>query len=304
MVVPSFDLTDSGGIGLVFTRGVTDAVLLAVFGTLVFRTLIAPAGFAALGPAEARFFRRQLAAQARCLAGLALLALAVWLVLVSQSLAEVTAFGPTLSAVWTVIRATSFGHILVAQSVTLLALLLTLAAAKPWDRASLAFGAILIGLQACHGHGFGMGNPLLLACLMLHLLAAGAWLGSLPALAISLRHQPPAVAAKLARRFSPLGIVCVSVLALTALYQAWVLIGSWGFLTGSAYGWTALLKLLLFALLLTLAAFNRFFATPRLTRETTGRPALFYAVALEIGLGIAILLAAGLLASLPPGMKM
>ncbi|MCB8883834.1 CopD family protein [Acidisoma cellulosilytica] len=308
MVVPSFDLTDSGGIGLVLIRGLTDAVVLTLFGTLAFRALVAPAGFTGLGETGALAFRRRLAAQTRLLASLALVVLAVWLVLIAQSLAEVTGFAPTVGAVWTVIGSTSFGHIVIAEAAMLVAVLATLALPEPWDRSALAFGAMLTALQACHGHAFGMGNPLLLACLVAHLLAAGVWLGSLPALAISLARLPHPVAARLAQRFSPVGITCVSILAVTALYQGWVLIGSWGLLASSAYGWAALLKILLFALLLALAGFNRIYATPRLALMKTdgaGRPALLYAVGLEIGLGIAIILAAGLLASLPPpGMKM
>jgi putative copper resistance protein D len=297
--MPSFDLSESGGIGLVLMRGVTDAVLLMVFGTLVFRVVVAPAAFALLPMAEAAAFRRGLACQGRILAATALLALAVWLVLVARSLAEATAFGATIDAVWTVIADTSFGHILLAECVAVLLVLAGLVLPAPWDRASLAPAVILMVLHACHGHAFGMGGRLLLVSVSAHLLAAGAWLGSLPALALALHRLPPPVAAALARRFSPLGIVCVLVLAITAFYQGWMLIGGWSFLLHSAYGWTALLKLALFGLLLGLAAFNRQYATPRLAVS-----ALRYAVGLEIGLGLIVVLAAGLLASLSPGMRM
>lgn len=305
MVVPSFDLTDSGGIGLVLTRGVVDAVVLTVCGTLVFLTLVAPAGMVVLPRDAAAVFDRRLTRLARGLAVLALLALAVWLVLIGQSLADVTGLGPSLDAAWTVILSTSFGHIVVAEAAALLLILGAIALPIGRRGLSCGLGVVLAGLQACHGHAYGMGNPLLLASLIAHLLAASAWLGALPVLAISLIRLPPLAAARLAQRFSPLGLTCVLVLAVSALYQAWALIGGWGLLLTSAYGWTAVLKALLFALLLALAAFNKFFATPHLAQRQDGRPALFYTVVLELVLGLAVLLAAGLLASLPPpGMKM
>jgi copper resistance protein D len=307
VVVPNFDLSDSGGIGLVLMRGGTDTVVLMVFGTVAFRTVVAPAAFVMLSSSGAATFRQQLARQGRVLAVIALLTLAVWLVLVARSLADATGFGATTDAVRTVIGDTSFGHILVAECGALLLVLAALILPGPWDLASLAPATILVVLQACHSHAFGMGMPLLLVSVSAHLLAAGAWLGSLPALAVAIYRLPPPVVATLARRFSPLGLLWVVVLAVTAFYQGRTLIGGWSFLYHSAYGWTALLKVLLFLLLLGVAAFNRGYATPRLASarsSSAGRQALFYAVGLEIGLGIAVILAAGLLASLPPGMRM
>ncbi len=111
----------------------------------------------------------------------------------------------------------------------------------------------------------------------------------------------------LARRFSPLGFACVLVLAVTAFVQGWALIGSFGALGGTAYGWMALLKLLLFALLLGLAAVNRQSLTPSLARAMTAEAArrrLLASVAIEVVLGLAAILAAGLLASLEPTMPM
>jgi putative copper resistance protein D len=302
--VPSFDLSESGGIGLVLSRGVTDAAVLMVFGTLIFRAVVAPAGFALLPLPEAAAFRRRLARQGSVLAAIALLAMALWLVLVARSLADATGFGASIDAVWTVVHDTSFGHVLVAECGALVLVLVALMLPAPLDLLSLAPGAIMIVLHACHGHAFGMGLPVLRVSVTAHLLAAGAWLGSLPALALAVRRLPPSVSAALARRFSPVGLVCVSVLAVTAFYQGVILISSWSFLAHSAYGWTALLKLLLFLLLLGVAAFNRVYATPRLASARGGPPTLLYAITLEIGLGFAVILAAGLLASLSPGMRM
>jgi putative copper export protein len=99
----------------------------------------------------------------------------------------------------------------------------------------------------------------------------------------------------------------VLVLAATAFAQGWALIGSFGALGGTAYGWMALLKLLFFVLLLSLAALNRQLLTPTLAGAVTAEAArrhLLASVAMEVVLGLAAILAAGLLASLEPTMPM
>jgi putative copper resistance protein D len=108
-----------------------------------------------------------------------------------------------------------------------------------------------------------------------HVLAAGAWVGALPGL-ISLlkragdvaRPERFALAVSATRRFSTLGMVSVSALVLTGLVNAWYLVGSVPALLGTDYGWLLLCKLLLFALMVTLAAINRLRLTPQLATAT------------------------------------
>jgi copper resistance protein D len=108
-----------------------------------------------------------------------------------------------------------------------------------------------------------------------HLLAAGAWVGALPAL-ISLlkraggvaRPEGFALAVSATRRFSTLGMVSVSALVVTGLVNAWYLVGSVPALLGTDYGRLLLWKLLLFALMVTVAAINRLRLTPQLATAT------------------------------------
>jgi putative copper resistance protein D len=51
--------------------------------------------------------------------------------------------------------------------------------------------------------------------------------------------------------------------------QGWRLAGGVNGLTGTAYGWVLLLKIVLFAALFALAALNRFLLTPALPRRHT-----------------------------------
>jgi copper resistance protein D len=306
-MVPSFDFSDSGGLALSLLRGAADAAVLGSFGTLILAWLVAPPALA-MAEAAARLrlgLRRQGVGWAAAAIGLLLL----WLVFVARSLSDAADLPALATAIGTVAAQTQFGHLVLA---TLTCLLLTLVASlgplwrdHPSWAALPAAGAVV--LQALHGHALGMGMPLMVVSECAHLLAAGAWLGALPAFWLLARRLPTPALSILARRFSPLGFGCVLVLALTAFVQGWALIGGFGALGGTAYGWMALLKLLLFVLLLGLAAVNRQSLTPSLAQSVTAEAArrrLLASVAMEVVLGLAAILAAGLLASLEPTMPM
>jgi mono/diheme cytochrome c family protein len=135
-------------------------------------------------------------------------------------------------------------------------------------------------------------------------LAAGVWLGGLPPLWIVVARAPADVAWRAARRFSPVGILCVGVLLATAIYQGWVLLGGIPGLFGTAYGWVALVKISLFGVLGILAARNRFRHTPGLQGASAiaARRMLGRNIAWETAAGVVISLAAGVLTELPPAM--
>ena len=138
----------------------------------------------------------------------------------------------------------------------------------------------------------------------LHLLAGGAWLGGLLPLLILVRDAPPKPAAETLRRFSKLATFCVIAIAGTACFQGWILGGGVAGLIGTAYGWVLLLKAALFAALLGLAVVNRFRLTPAMERRDAqlARWALLRTIAAETVLGLMVVLAAGVLSGLEPGM--
>jgi mono/diheme cytochrome c family protein/uncharacterized membrane protein len=117
---------------------------------------------------------------------------------------------------------------------------------------------------------------------------------------------PPAQAALVCERFSPIGLACVLVLAGTGFAQGLQLIGSVPALFGTAYGHIALLKIALFLLALVLAALNRLWLTDRLgltdhLAEVAGtRRHLLVSVSVETAVGLAIVTAAAFMASSPP----
>ena len=102
-----------------------------------------------------------------------------------------------------------------------------------------------------------------------HLLAAGAWLGGLVPLALLFHRTrradgaawaPAASVATL--RFSTLGIICVGALLVTGIVNTWFLAGTIPALVGTEYGRLLLIKVGLFGLMVSVAAFNRLRLTP------------------------------------------
>lgn len=168
-----------------------------------------------------------------------------WLVLEAVAITDAESAGEAVTAIPSVIRDTSFGNILAAQALALLGI----AAALMIERPASHFGAMglagmAVVLQAGHSHAYAMahGLSLLLLSQVMHLLAAGAWLGGLVPLLLFVREAPSNTSATAAQRFSALGVSCVLVLAATATFQGWALAGGlWG-LVGTAYGWVLLTK--------------------------------------------------------------
>jgi copper resistance protein D len=145
---------------------------------------------------------------------------------------------------------------------------------------------------------------------MVHLLAAGLWLGGLLPLAWLLaRASAPSGTAwiSLARdvvpRFSQMGYAAVALLAASGALNTLLLVGSTQALVGTPYGRLLGLKILLFMAMVTVALFNRFRLLPRLRREaqaSAAAAALARSVLCEQALGFAILAVVSVLGTWPP----
>ena len=148
------------------------------------------------------------------------------------------------------------------------------------------------------------GPSFLLLSEVLHLLSAGVWLGSLIPLLLVIHESSPEAAASVARRFSPLGLICVVGLSISAMFQGSVLIGSLPGIVGTAYGWVTSIKLAFLLILLGLAAANRYRYTPLLLAADPldGRRSILRTIGIETGVGFLAVIAAGVLSSLAPAM--
>jgi copper resistance protein D len=226
----------------------------------------------------------------------------------------------------TVLAQTKFGHIWLSRLLVaaLLATVLGFLLLRSREKESLAVEALAALLAAAFlaslafiGHsndGVGAEGNFRLGSDIVHLLAAGAWLGSLPGFVFVLaRASDPKmrhglrVAHDAAARFSPLGIACVSLLLLTGLANSWYLVGTVTALVGTAYGWILLVKLTLLAIMLTIAAINRQQLAPRLASSSpsAAKPrvalrALWRNSIVETVLGLVLLCVVGALVAATP----
>ena len=295
---------------LILTRAVHLAATVLAAGTVCFMVLVAePAARAVRAPADYGALRRRLTWVVWIALALAVLSGLAWLVWLSAdiygaSIIEVCLHG----GVWSVLTDTRFGLVWTAR----LGLAVLLAALIPWPTTrllQLAAGAGLIALIALIGHAGATPGPagsVHVASDMVHLLAAGAWLGGLPALAMLLARARVAddaawrsLAVGAARRFSRLGIMSVAALLASGIIDSWNLLGAPRDLVTTDYGRLVLLKIGLLFVMVGIAAANRFHFTPRLPAAGALRALQRNSLA-ETGLGLCVLLFVGALGTLSP----
>ncbi len=225
--------------------------------------------------------------------------------LVAWTLAETATLAGDLGGLALVLHRTLFGHLVLLQAGFLLLGAITLRAG--FALACLA-GALALVAEAAHGHGMAMGAsglPLVIAG-VLHLFAAAVWVGGLPPLLLTIGAAPLAIGGRAARWFSPPGRLAVAALALSALVQGTLLVGSPAALWGTRYGVLVLVKTLLFALLLGGACLNRYRFAPALAGPDApgARARLLATILFQTGCGIVAIVAAVILGNATPGMDM
>jgi putative copper export protein len=126
----------------------------------------------------------------------------------------------------------------------------------------------------------------------LHLLGASFWGGGLAVLSLFVlrdltggKNPPPPLIAVVVDRFSSMAGFAVAAVAATALYNAWFYVGSVNAVLKTPYGWTVLVKIFLFFIVVNLGAFNRYISVP-LLQEQAGFSAesrgIFTRIALRI----------------------
>ena len=151
-------------------------------------------------------------------------------------------------------------------------------------------------------------RPLGLLGDMLHLCAAGGWIGGLVPLTIFLaRVRAPfslgETVARVLHRFSTLSLCCVSVLVVSGISNGWLLVGSVYALFTTPYGRLLLFKLTLFAILIGFGTRNRFLVKAKLLKAPACPdllPQLRRNVLCEICLGVAVVAIVACLGVTPP----
>lgn len=262
--------------------------------------------------------------------GLALLATglsALSLVMMTASMAGVPLLETDSASVSMMISETPMGHAWVAR---MAALLLTVSCAvaiggrrsSTWLALVSIGSAIALGSLAWTGHGAaseGTAGTRQLIADIVHLLASGAWIGALAALASILFRASAAMTNDRLRmthraldRFSVIGTVVVVLIVVSGLVNSYMLVGPAHILSlpSTLYGQLLMAKLALFGVMLGLAAANRFRHTPTLDRaidrnETSKAvAALRRSLIFEMGAALTILGLVAWLGTLQPPMAM
>ncbi|HET7341687.1 MAG TPA: CopD family protein [Methylomirabilota bacterium] len=174
-------------------------------------------------------------------------------------------------------------------------------------------GLLALGLIAAASHAAAVepGTATAIAADVVHLAASGLWVGALLPLALLLRltaresgadARPYAVVAT--RRFSAAALQLALVVLLSGAWNTWLQVGSVAGLLGTRHGRLLVVKLVLVAAMLALAALNRRLI-PRLSGDaaSVGRPAmrrLGALVAGEAGLAIAVIGIVAVMSVTPP----
>ncbi|HET6526974.1 copper homeostasis membrane protein CopD [Sphingopyxis sp.] len=245
------------------------------------------------------------------LASLGLIASLIGMVALTASMQGVTVFAVDPAMLVMLIGETDVGA---AWIVRLAALGTALAAASQLGRRPAAAAATIVIagsaalatlVWAGHaGASEGLTGAIHRLADAAHMIAAAIWFGAIAAILILLRpgdgiaEERLALTARSLDRFASTGTVCVLVIAATGLVNAQIIVGAnnIGRAVASSYGQLLGVKLLFFALMLALAAANRWRLTPALSSaRVEGDPAAALR-AMRRSLAIEILAATAILA--------
>jgi putative copper resistance protein D len=300
---------------LIGVRFVQFAAAMALFGIGAFR-LYAFAGTPGPPDTPARSDFDRLLARATMLGAVVALLTAVAMIpLIAAEMADSAAAALDPATLGTVLFRTEFGDAWVWH-IGFAVALLVLSAMPPRRRqiAATTLAALLVltslGWVGHAAEGEGAARAGHEVNQMVHLAAGGIWLGGLAPLGLLLGRavgRDGAFYAPLARaalpHFSHMGYVAVALVALTGTVNSLFLVGSCHALVATPYGRLLMLKVALFAAMVTLALVNRFRFLPRLgdtASATMPLRALFRSVIAEQALSLAILGVVSVLGTWPP----
>ena len=313
---------------LIVARAAHFAAAISLTGVFAFECLVAAPALrsAGAGYEAAAGLRRRFRRFAWASLALALISGAAWLVAVTADMSgKPLGFVLSHGMVGVVLTDTRFGEdwLLRLAGAALLGVLLTVQPERrqlagggaSWG--ALAVAAMMLASLAWAGHGAataGSAGELHLAGDILHLLAAGTWLGTLPLLWLLLTEtgrtggtQAAMVTRAASRRYSILATASVTALLTGGLVNTWFLAGTLPALVGTGYGRLLLTKIALFVAMLVVAAVNLLRLTPRLAKPDSSAARHTAAqlrrnAFIESMLGLGVLAIVGTLGILPPGL--
>lgn len=259
----------------VAVRAVLYIDLLAMFGVALF-------GFNGLRGAENAVRVLPLRSWLAGMAVLGVVASIIQIVVMAASMAGLPLLLVNGDVLERLINGTLIGTAWKVRMVALFAMVPVSFLVTRTPRAALVLATVLAGIAvatfAWAGHGAmnsGVIGWLHLGGDVVHLLAAGAWIGAIAALCMLLfdgRVTLDAVRLSLLSRalkdFASTGTVIVGLILLTGILNVWIIVGMPNVISlpNHAYGRLLLAKIALFVAMLCLAAGNRFRLSPTLGR--------------------------------------
>jgi copper transport protein len=204
-------------------------------------------------------------------------------------------FGPDL---WHIGFASTFGRSALIACAGMA--LITVGMRWPSRRILALAGAVVaLASFAFAGHVVTAGPAwLTVPVILAHTSAVAFWVGSLLPLRAALKQDN---AAAVVRRFSAVAVAAVAILIVAGIAIAALQVGSFSALVTTAYGWMLLGKLALVSGLLWLAALNKWWLTPALSRgDPRAAVILRRTIGAEICVAAAILVATAALGTTPP----
>ena len=259
-----------------------------------------------------------------CLAGMAVLGLVasfIQIVVMAASMADLPVTLVNIEVLDRLINGTLIGTAWKVRMAALVALVPVSVLVQRTPRAALALAAVLTGVAvatfAWAGHGAmnsGVIGWLHLGADVVHLFAAGAWIGAIAALCTLLfggailNAERISLLYRALSHFASTGTAIVGLILLTGILNVWIIVGLSNILSlpNHAYGRLLLGKIALFIAMLCLAAGNRFRLSPALGRiigqgdARTALTMLRVSLAAEAGCALTILAIAAWLGTLAP----
>jgi putative copper resistance protein D len=206
----------------------------------------------------------------------------------------------TLSLPWTDVVTANFSYIGLVATAASLAMAAVSRSRSRCRNFPIVLATVILacGVFASHAASRMHDRWLLIPATAVHHLAVALWIGGLPQLWIRLRGSGSAEYSRVLERFPQLALISVLALFGSGLAMALRYVDSAKALYGTSYGIMLVTKVIFFAFLLAIGAYNRM-----LLRSPEAAHAAFLLRRLleaEIGIGITAILAAASLTSQPP----
>ena len=216
----------------------------------------------------------------------------------------------SLDAPWLSVMAADFvisGSVKILASLAILLFATWQPLSSPRSGAALAvLAAVVLAAALADSHAMVRleGRNVMFLVGGLHQVGAALWLGGLPCFALTLRRVTPAASlALIGRRYSLLAIAGVAMIVTGAVFLSIGYIGSIDGFYGTAYGAMAATKGVLLVVLLLLGLGN-FLSIRHFAGQAAAFARVRRFVVVEIGIAIAVLMAAASITSLPPAVDL